>query len=195
MKEESDLEERTDAELADAAAEEADGSPGAEEAASGEDVSGGNGATPGDGKKDGAGELSPIKAFTESEGVEQRPNVSLREILGGDILTAGWLRRQMGLILLCTFFAIIYITNRYSAEQEIIEIERLKTELTEVRYRALTRSGELTVKTRQSQIEKSLRQTSDSVLQSPKEPPFLIKSQSRDWASADRERSKSAERE
>ena len=78
----------------------------------------------------------------------------------------------MGLILLCTFFAIIYITNRYSAEQEMIEIEKLKTELTEVRYRALTRSSELTVKTRQAD-RKSLRQTPDSVLQSPKEPPFF----------------------
>ncbi len=122
----------------------------------------------------GAESLSPIKAFTETDGVEQRPNVSLREILGGDILTAGWLRRQMGLIVLCTFFAIVYITNRYSAEQEMIEIERLKTELTEMRYRALTRSSELTVRTRQSQVERSLRGTPDSVLQTPKEPPFLI---------------------
>ena len=122
-------------------------------------------------------DLSPIKAFTQSEAVETRPNVSLREILGGDILTAGWLRRQMGLIVLCMFFAIVYITNRYSAEQEIIEIERLKTELTEVKYRALTRSSELTVKTRQSQIEANLRYTADSVLQTPKEPPFLIKIQ------------------
>lgn len=118
--------------------------------------------------------LSPIKAFTENEGVEQRPNLSLREILGGDILTGGWLRRQMGLIVLCTFFAIVYITNRYSSQQEIIEIERLKAELTEVKYRALTRSSELTVKTRQSQVEQSLRATPDSVLQMPKEPPFLI---------------------
>lgn len=123
----------------------------------------------------GAENLSPIKAFTETEGVEPRSNVSLREILGGDILTAGWLRRQMGLIVLCTFFAIIYITNRYSAEQEMIEIEKLKTELTEMRYRALTRSSELTVRTRQSQVERSLRGTPDSVLQTPKEPPFLIK--------------------
>ena len=169
MKEELDLEEKTDVELVGVPTEEAAGSPGAEEAEPGGGLSEGDGVVP--------GELSPIKAFTESEGVDQRPNVSLREILGGDILTAGWLRRQMGLILLCTFFAIIYITNRYSAEQEMIEIEKLKTELTEVRYRALTRSSELTVKTRQSQIEKSLRQTPDSVLQSPKEPPFLIKSQ------------------
>lgn len=177
MKEELDLEEKTDVEPVGVPTEEAAGSPGAEEAVSGGDMSDEDGVMPGDEEKAESGELSPIKAFTESEGVDQRPNVSLREILGGDILTAGWLRRQMGLILLYTFFAIIYITNRYSAEQEMIEIEKLKTELTEVRYRALTRSSELTVKTRQSQIEKSLRQTPDSVLQSPKEPPFLIKSQ------------------
>ncbi len=80
----------------------------------------------------------------------------------------------MGLLLLCAFFAIVYITNRYSAEQEMIEIEKLKTELEEVKYRALTRSGELTVKSRQSQIEQSLSQTSDSLLSIPKEPPFII---------------------
>lgn len=122
-----------------------------------------------------ATELSPLKAFTESEAVEEGTNVSLREILGGDILTAGWLRRQMGVIVLCMFFAIIYITNRYSAEQEVIEIERLKVELTEVKYRALTRFSELTVQTRQSQVEKRLRSTPDSVLETPKTPPFLIK--------------------
>lgn len=119
--------------------------------------------------------LSPIKSFTASEGVEPRSHISLREILGGDILTASWLRRQMGLIFLCTFFAVIYITNRYSSEQEMIEIEQLKVKLTEIRYRALTRSSELTVKTRQSQVERSLRNTKDSVLQIPKEPPFIIK--------------------
>lgn len=120
--------------------------------------------------------LSPIKEFTKNEGVESHPNLTLREILGGDILAYGWLKRQMGLILLCAFFAIIYITNRYSSEQEIIEIEKLKTELADMRYRALTRSSELTVKTRQSQIEQVLRTTGDSILESPKEPPFIIKS-------------------
>ncbi len=134
----------------------------------------------GEGDPSGQGEVSPIRAFTESEGVEQNANVSLREILGGDILTADWMRRQMGLIVLCMFCAIIYITNRYSAEQEMIEIEKLKTELTEIKYRALTRSSELTVKTRQSQIEKSLRHTADSVLESPKEPPFLINLQNKE---------------
>lgn len=120
--------------------------------------------------------LSPIREFTKNEGVEQRPNLSLREILGGDILANGWLKRQMGVILLCAFFSIIYITNRYASEQELIEIEKLKTDLKDIRYKALTRSSELTVKTRQSQVENILRHTSDSILEVPKEPPFLIKS-------------------
>lgn len=170
LKEEAEPEENT-------GADDAGGTPGTEApAGSGEDDE----AVGQDGDSAGHAEgdtPSSLKAFTESEEAEQRPNMSLREILGGDILMAGWLRRQMGLIVLCMFFAIVYITNRYSAEQEMIEIERLKKELTEVRYRALTRSSELTVKTRQSQVENSLRATPDSVLQTPKDPPFLIETQ------------------
>ena len=37
--------------------------------------------------------------------------------------------------------------------------------------------SELTVKTRQSQVEENLRTTPDSVLEIPKEPPFLINAQ------------------
>ena len=118
--------------------------------------------------------LSTIEKFTASEKIEQRPNISLREILGGDILTGHWIRRQIWLILLCVAFIIIYITNRYSAQQEIIKIESLKTELATIRYYALTRSSELTIKSRQSQIEKGLVMIGDSTLCTPKEPPFKI---------------------
>ena len=168
---------KTDVELVGVPTEEAAGSPGAEEA------------EPGGGCPRG---MAWCRATRKRPG---RVNcllsrLSRRVRAWTNVLTCLYARYWVGislrpggcvarwdLILLCTFFAIIYITNRYSAEQEMIEIEKLKTELTEVRYRALTRSSELTVKTRQSQIEKSLRQTPDSVLQSPKEPPFLIKSQ------------------
>lgn len=121
--------------------------------------------------------LSPFSLFTRNEDAEQRPNVSLREIFGGDFLTAEWLRRQIGFIIVCVFFIIIYITNRYSAEQELIEIQNLKIELQEMKYYALTRSGELTVKTRQSNIEEQLMQHGDSTLRMSKEPPFIIKIQ------------------
>lgn len=123
------------------------------------------------------GALSPLSQFTRNEDAEQRPNLTLREILGGDILTTRWLRRQIGLIILCVFFIIIYITNRYSAEQELITIKDLKIELQEMKYRALTRSSELTEKTRQSHIEEQLMQNGDSTLRMSKEPPFIIKIQ------------------
>lgn len=126
-------------------------------------------------KPESSSGLETLKRFTQTEGVETHGNITLREILGGDIFMNGWLRRQMGVIVLCVVLAIVYITNRYSAEQEVIEIEKLKSDLTEIRYRALTRSSELTVKTRQSQVEEFLKHTPDSILALPKEPPFLIK--------------------
>lgn len=124
--------------------------------------------------------LSPLSKFTRNEDTEQRPNLSLREIFGGDFLTAKWLRHQIGFILVGMFFIIIYITNRYSAEQELIEIQNLKVELQEIKYYALTRSGELTTKTRQSNIEEQLMHNGDSTLRMPKEPPFIIKIKSKE---------------
>lgn len=120
-------------------------------------------------------ETTALQELVQSDGVEEESNISLKKILGGDILTASWIRRQLGLFLLCLIFIIIYITNRYSAQQETIELEKLKIDLQEIKYHALTRSSELTVKTRQSQVEEKLKQTKDSMLAAPKEPPFLIK--------------------
>ena len=68
------MKEKTDVELVGVPTEEAAGSPGAEEAEPGGGLSEGDGVVPGDEEKAGPGELSPIKAFTESEGVDQRPN-------------------------------------------------------------------------------------------------------------------------
>lgn len=120
-------------------------------------------------------EPTALQELVQSDGVEEESNISLKKILGGDILTTDWIKRQLGLFVLCLIFIIIYITNRYSAQQETIELEKLKIELQEIKYHALTRSSELTVKTRQSQVEDKLKQTKDSMLTSPKEPPFLIK--------------------
>lgn len=120
-------------------------------------------------------EPTALQELVQSDEVEEESNISLKKILGGDILTADWIRRQLGLFILCLIFIIIYITNRYSAQQETIELEKLKIELKEIKYHALTRSSELTVKTRQSQVEDKLKQTKDSMLTAPKEPPFLIK--------------------
>lgn len=100
--------------------------------------------------------------------------MSLKNILGGDILTNDFFRRQIKLLVLLVIFAIIYISNRYSCQQEMIEIDQLKKELIDIKYDALTRSSELTEKSRQSHIEEYVSQEG-SALQTSTNPPYLIK--------------------
>ena len=90
--------------------------------------------------------------------------LTLKSILGGDILTHDFFRRQFLLLVMLVIFAIIYVANRYACQQQLIEIDRLKKELTDIKYNALTRSSELTEKSRQSKIEEYVSQ-GESALQ------------------------------
>lgn len=105
---------------------------------------------------------------------EDFPQLSLREILGGDYLIGSFLRRNIWFILVLVVMSILYITNRYAAQQEIIEHEQLRNELIEKKNYALTQYAELTMCSRQSHIESRLRAFGDTLLVTPKEPPFII---------------------
>ena len=72
------------------------------------------------------------------EEVSGSSNFTLRKILGGDILTTQIIRRQIWLVILVVFFIIIYISNRYSIQNDIIELDKLQTELQETKYKALS---------------------------------------------------------
>ena len=101
-------------------------------------------------------------------------HITLKSILGGDILAHEFLRRQANLIILIVFLTILYIDNRYSSQQELIEIDRLKKELVDIKYDALTISSELTEKSRQSRIEKYISDKG-TPLKTAATPPYLIK--------------------
>lgn len=85
-----------------------------------------------------------------------------------------WFKRHIGLILLIVIGIIVYITCRYQAQQEIILEEQLKLELQDWKFRSLTRSSELTLRTRQSQIENALKNFNDSTLKVSTESPYTI---------------------
>ncbi|MCE9107264.1 FtsL-like putative cell division protein [Bacteroides pyogenes] len=107
---------------------------------------------------------------------EEKKNkrTSLKSILGGDILAADFFRRQTRLLVLVMAFVIFYIHNRYASQQQQIEIDRLKKELTDIKYDALTRNSELMEKSRQSRIEDYIS-SKESDLQTSTHPPYLIK--------------------
>ena len=108
---------------------------------------------------------------------DERPlasNFTLKKILGGDIFSAHFLRNNIGLIVLIVFFIIIYISNRYSVQKDLIEIDRLQTELSDAKYRALSSSSQLTERSRESHVLEILKTNKDSILKIPSRPTFII---------------------
>ena len=101
-------------------------------------------------------------------------HMSIRSILGGDILANDFFKRQTRLLILIMILTVLYIDNRYSSQQELIEIEKIKKDLVDIKYDALTRSSELMEKSRQSRIEEYIS-TEESHLQTATNRPYLIK--------------------
>ncbi|MBM6864755.1 hypothetical protein H6A66_06180 [Bacteroides caecigallinarum] len=100
--------------------------------------------------------------------------ITWKSILGGDILAHDFFKRQVNLLCLIVVLTIVYIDNRYSSQREMIEIDKLKKELTDIKYDALTISSELTEKSRQSRIETYISEKGTPLATSAK-PPYLIK--------------------
>jgi len=103
-----------------------------------------------------------------------KSRTSLKNIIGGDILATDFFRRQTKLLVLIMVLILFYIHNRYACQQQMIEIDKLKKELTDIKYDALTRSSELMERSRQSRIEEYIA-TKESDLQTSTHPPYLIK--------------------
>lgn len=129
-------------------------------------------------KKKEANEEMTLKTVLKNKAREDEEplsaNFTLYKILGGDILTARLIRSQIWLIMLVVFFVIVYISNRYSVQQQLLEIDVLNKELKDAKYKALSSSSELTERCRESRVLEMLRQNKDSILKMPSQPPYII---------------------
>ena len=129
-------------------------------------------------RKEEEDEVNELKAAIAEQAREdeqpQSSNFTLRKILGGDILSARFFRNNIWLIITIVIFVIIYISNRYSVQKYLIEIDKLNTELEDAKYRALSSSSQLTEKTRESHILEILKTQKDSVLKMSDRPPYII---------------------
>ena len=102
---------------------------------------------------------------------EAGTRITLRSILGGDILSGEWFQKQIWYILMVVVMIIFYTSNRYACQQEILTTKQLNDTLLDRRYKALTRSAQLKQSTRRSYIEETL---ADSTIQTSVTPPFTI---------------------
>ncbi len=118
--------------------------------------------------------LKEIKENVHEDDPKPQQGVSLRMILGGDILSAQWLRSQIWLIVLIVVFATAYVAIRYQCQQDMIVIDKLNDELKNAKYRALSSSSTLTEKCRESHVLEILKQNNDSLLHVADQPPYII---------------------
>ena len=110
-----------------------------------------------------------------SEDEEKQPEVKrLRDALKALSIDGQWFKQQIGVICLIVLGVIFYITNRYQAQQEMMEEDRLRKELLDWKYRSITRRSELTFRTRQTNLEDMLNALGDSTLQPGKTAPFIL---------------------
>ena len=79
---------------------------------------------------------------------------SVWDVFDGSVLTRDRVVRQLPFVLFLTFLIILYIGNRYHAENVVRETILLQTELKELRAKAISTASELEFISRQSEVAK-----------------------------------------
>lgn len=118
--------------------------------------------------------IEAIRKFTDEDG-DESGEISVKSILGGDFLKSKFMMKQVAFVMFCVLLMLLYTGNRYDSQQDAILIDSLRNHLQDVKYNVLTQSSELMNLTRQSNVEKVLKGTKDSLLHNSITPPFLIK--------------------
>ena len=118
--------------------------------------------------------LKEIKANVSEDDTTPVGALTLRKILGGDILSAGLVRRNIWMFVLVVFFTVLYVAIRYQCQQDLIQIDKMEAKLKDAKYKALSSSSTLTERCRESQVLKVLRQNNDSLLHVSDQPPYII---------------------
>lgn len=110
----------------------------------------------------------------DDEKIDNHDHEALQTLLNEISIDGKWFKRQLGLFVILLIGIILYITNRYQAQQEMILEEKLRNELMDWKYRNMTRKSELTLRTRQSQLELQLKAIGDSTLFVSKTAPYTL---------------------
>ena len=108
-----------------------------------------------------------------SEDFSDIKSSTVRDLLNGDIWTKKFFRKQYKLILMIALLTFLYIGNRYQYETELARVIQINKEIKDAKYEALTISAQLMRLTRQSNIERMVRERG-IVLYEPDRPPIVV---------------------
>ena len=101
---------------------------------------------------------------------EKEKSLSFRDLIDGNVLTRKAVLKQTRFILLLVLIAFLSIANRNHAEKTVIHLNRLQSDVKELRARSISTSSELVQISRQSEV-KHLVNTYELGLEENLEPP------------------------
>lgn len=82
----------------------------------------------------------------------------LNRIMGGQIFSSKFITDNAWLLALIVLYSFIYVSNRYEYEQELLKIDRLTKKRDKLKNNLLTLKSEFSYKSRQTEIEKFLKE-------------------------------------
>jgi len=83
---------------------------------------------------------------------EKEKSLSFRDLLDGNVLTRKSVLRQSRFILLLVLIAFFSIANRNHAEKTVIQLNRLQSDVKEMRAKSISISSDLVRISRQSEV-------------------------------------------
>lgn len=119
----------------------------------------------------------PVNHFIEPAKKRKRSRIgrAAQTILDGSFLTREKVIRLIPFILYLMFLAILHVANSYRTEKTWLEINTIKSQMNELRYRYITSKSELMSLGRMSAVSARLQETG---LKEATVPPIVLTPQS-----------------
>jgi len=108
---------------------------------------------------------------------EKEKSLSFRDLLDGNVLTRKAVLKQSRFILLLVLIAFLSIANRNHAEKTVIHLNRLQSDVKELRARSITTSSELVRISRQSEVKQMVNRYELGLEENLEPPKKLIQNE------------------
>jgi len=99
----------------------------------------------------------------------------IADLLNGNILTRDSFLDHLPYLLFLAFLSLVYISNGFLAEQNIRNLNKVNTEIKELRSEYITIKSELMYKSKQSELAKIITEREMGLLESFEPPKKIIK--------------------
>lgn len=95
-------------------------------------------------------------------------------ILGGTVLTEDFFWKNTRFIITVIIVIVLHISNRYTCNEKVSQIEKLQRELKDAKYESLTISAELISLSREAKVQELMNKNGVE-LEMPQEPIYRLK--------------------